>query len=214
MSIFSLVKENVSARQVAEYYGLTINRNGMACCPFHNDKMPSMKLNERFYCFGCGEKGDAVDYVAKYFSLSPKKAAQKICEDFGLAEESRGPTSVIETAQINFDARTSWRIEQYVYRILSEYHHCLQKWKKEYAPRSPDEEWHPYFVEALHETDRIAYLLDTMLEGNAHDRTFLVSTYGKELLVIEKRLREIKQNRNREVDRSKQRVKKKSDRCR
>ena len=130
MSIFSLVKENVSARQVAEYYGLTINRNGMACCPFHNDNMPSMKLNERFYCFGCGEKGDAVDYVAKYFSLSPKKAAQKICEDFGLAEESRGPTSVIETAQINFDARTSWRIEQYVYRILSEYYHCLQKKEK------------------------------------------------------------------------------------
>ena len=90
----------------------------------------------------------------------------------------------------------------------------LQKWKKEYAPRSPDEELHPYFLEALHETDRIAYLLDTMLEGNSHDRAFLVSTYGKELLVIEKRLREIKQNRNREVDRSKQRVKKKSDRCR
>ena len=69
MNVFSLVKENVSARQVAEYYGLAINRNGMACCPFHNDKMPSMKLNERFYCFGCGEKGDAVDSVAKYFSL-------------------------------------------------------------------------------------------------------------------------------------------------
>ena len=213
MSIFSLVKENVSARQVAEYYGLTINRNGMACCPFHNDKTPSMKLNERFYCFGCGEKGDAVDFVAKYFSLSPRKAAQRICEDFGLAEEPRGPTSMIEPAQTNFDAWTSWRIEQYVYRILSEYYHCLQKWKKEYAPRSPDEELHPYFLEALHETDRIAYLLDTMLEGNAHDRAFLVSTYGKELLVIEKRLREIKQRKNREVE-SKQRVKKKSDRCR
>ena len=56
----------------------------MACCPFHNDKSPSMKIGDRYFCFGCGEKGDAVDFVSKYFGLSVRDAAIKICEDFGL----------------------------------------------------------------------------------------------------------------------------------
>lgn len=43
-----------------------------------------MKLDKRFYCFGCGEKGDAVDFVAKYFDLGLKDAAIKICSDFGI----------------------------------------------------------------------------------------------------------------------------------
>ena len=44
-----------------------------------------MKIDKRYYCFGCEEKGDAVDYVAKMFGLSLKDAAIKICEDFGLS---------------------------------------------------------------------------------------------------------------------------------
>ena len=52
MDIFATVKEALTIRQAAEHYGLHANRNGMACCPFHEDRHPSMKLNERyFYCF-------------------------------------------------------------------------------------------------------------------------------------------------------------------
>ena len=54
MNVFEVVKENVTARQAAEAYGLKVGRTGMACCPFHLDKSPSMKLDERYYCFGCG----------------------------------------------------------------------------------------------------------------------------------------------------------------
>lgn len=60
MNVFEVVKENVTARQAAEAYGLKVGRTGMACCPFHSDKSPSMKLDERYYCFGCGVTGDAV----------------------------------------------------------------------------------------------------------------------------------------------------------
>ena len=56
MNVFEVVKENVTARQAAEAYGLKVGRTGMACCPFHSDKSPSMKLDERYYCFGCGRK--------------------------------------------------------------------------------------------------------------------------------------------------------------
>lgn len=38
----------------------------MAVCPFHNEKTPSMYLrNNFFYCFGCGEKGNTIDFIRK-----------------------------------------------------------------------------------------------------------------------------------------------------
>lgn len=88
MNIFEEVKARVSAKRVAEYYGLKMNRNGMACCPFHDDKHPSMRIDENhFYCFGCGEHGDAIAFVAKSFGLSQYAAALKINEDFCLGIE-------------------------------------------------------------------------------------------------------------------------------
>lgn len=88
MNIFEEVKARLSAKKVAEYYGLKMNRNGMACCPFHDDKHPSMKIDENhFYCFGCGEHGDAIAFVAKSFGLSQYAAALKINEDFCLGIE-------------------------------------------------------------------------------------------------------------------------------
>lgn len=71
MNIFETVKAAVTVRQAAEHYGLKINRSGMICCPFHDDRHPSLKLNEDyFYCFGCGAKGDVIDFVARLLDLS------------------------------------------------------------------------------------------------------------------------------------------------
>ena len=70
MNIFQEVKARVTARQEAERYGLKVSRNGMACCPFHNDKHPSMKIDQNYYCLACGAKGDAISYVAERFGLS------------------------------------------------------------------------------------------------------------------------------------------------
>ena len=48
MNVFEAVKQSVTTRQAAEHYGIRVGRNGMACCPFHNDKTPSMKLDRRY----------------------------------------------------------------------------------------------------------------------------------------------------------------------
>ena len=78
-NVFEAVKQSVSTRDAAAFYGIEVKRNGMACCPFHDDKNPSMKLNEEyFYCFGCGATGDVIDFTAKLFDLSPKEAAEKL----------------------------------------------------------------------------------------------------------------------------------------
>ena len=77
MTLFELVKQNICVPDAAEHYGLQVNRNGMCSCPFHEDRHPSMKLNERyFYCFGCGATGDVIDLVARLFGLSSFEAAQ------------------------------------------------------------------------------------------------------------------------------------------
>ena len=44
MNLFEAVKESVTTRQAAQKYGIKVGRNGMACCPFHDDKHPSMKV--------------------------------------------------------------------------------------------------------------------------------------------------------------------------
>ena len=76
MNVFEAVRENgITARQAAEHCGIKINRSGMAVCPFHKDKNPSMKIDRRYYCFGCGEKGDAIDFVAKFYGIGKKAAA-------------------------------------------------------------------------------------------------------------------------------------------
>lgn len=192
MNMFEAVRVNVTAREVAEHYGLKVNRNKMACCPFHSDRTPSMKIDRRYYCFGCGEKGDAVDYVAKLFGISLKDAAIKICEDFGLSYE-KGKVRYQPRAKPIKPMKSQKQIfrekECRIYRVLSDYYHLLIEWKSKYKPKSPDEEWHPYFIEALQNLDQVEYQLDTILTGNLSDRAFLIKDCERKVTEIEERIR-------------------------
>ena len=53
MNVFEAVKQSVTTRQAALVYGISVGRNGMVCCPFHDDRHPSMKVDRRFHCFAC-----------------------------------------------------------------------------------------------------------------------------------------------------------------
>ena len=67
-------------------YGVELRRQGQkywAVCPFHGDKSPSMTVSEhrgkwRFYCFGCGEHGDGLDFVMKKTGCSFPDAKTKL----------------------------------------------------------------------------------------------------------------------------------------
>ena len=91
MNVFEAVKQSATTRQAAEHYGIHVNRNGMACCPFHNDKTPSMKLDRRYHCFGCGADGDVIDFAATLYGLGKKEAAVQLAQDFGLSYEDWKP---------------------------------------------------------------------------------------------------------------------------
>ena len=141
MNVFEVVKENVTARQAAEAYGLKVGRTGMACCPFHSDKSPSMKLDERYYCFGCGATGDAVDLTAKLFGIGLREAAVKLAEDFGLNYDSRQKPSVRPRIREPTPEQKYQKGENHCYKVLTDYFHLLREWEKKYAPKQPDEEW-------------------------------------------------------------------------
>ncbi len=99
MNVFEAVKQSVTTRQAAEHYGIRVGRNGMACCPFHNDKTPSMKLDRRYHCFGCGADGDVIDFAAALYGLGKKEAAVQLAQDFGLSYEDWKPPGKVKKAQ-------------------------------------------------------------------------------------------------------------------
>jgi len=143
--VFDKVKGNVSAYQAAQKYGLQINRHGLACCPFHADKTPSLKVDTRFYCFGCHVTGDAVDLTAKLLNVPLKKAAEQIVQDFGL--ESKGIKHTPNAAE-------KWQGIREIRDRIKVYIGLLEKQKERHAPGDRDSEWETDFVEAL---KRIAY---------------------------------------------------------
>ncbi len=125
MSPFETVKQNTSARQVAEFYGTKVNKNGMCQCPFHSDKTPSMKIDNRFYCFGCNETGDAVDYVSRLFGIRLREAAIKICEDLSLeydkTVQKTKPVSKPLRPQKS-EAQIFAEAQKNIFKVLSDFH--------------------------------------------------------------------------------------------
>ena len=161
-NVFEAVKQSVSTREAAEFYGIKVSRTGMACCPFHDDKNPSMKVDQRFHCFGCGADGDVIDFTAKLFNLSPKEAAEKLAQDFGLIYDSQAPPRRRYVRQKN-EAQKFREDRQRCYRVLSDYYYLLKKWEADCSPSTPEEEPHPRFAEAIQKKAYVEYLLDLFL---------------------------------------------------
>ena len=167
MNQFERVKAAVTLRQAAETYGLTVSRNGMTCCPFHEDKHPSLKLNEDyFFCFGCGASGDVIDFTARLFGISPKDATEKLAADFGISVDAK-PVAV---------RRNPSRLEELrCRRALTDYLHLLKEWKTQYAPKTPEDSLDDRFVESCQQYDRIAGLLEMLDEASSTQRSHTVS---------------------------------------
>ena len=139
MDLFTQVKMAVSVKEAAEYYGLEVKRGSMVCCPFHNDRTPSMKLNEDyFYCFGCGATGDVIDLVAKLFNLSSYDAAKKLADDFGIDPDKPPAAAALRKTKYPL-AKTFQNETLHCQRILCDYLHLLAHWKVQYAPKTPEE---------------------------------------------------------------------------
>lgn len=175
----------------------------MVCCPFHNDRHPSMKVDKGFYCFGCGEKGDVIHFIEKLYGISPYEAAKKLAEDFHIPIEIGKEKSKRSVKKMTLKKKSPYQLmqefekwEKYCIRTLSEYLHLLDEWKQQYAPRDFEEEWKEEFVEACKDREQISYYLDILLDGELGDRIEFLRDKGEEVKRIEKRMEEYRRKNN------------------
>ena len=175
MNLFEIVKYSVSCREAAERYGVEVNHYGMALCPFHNDRHPSLYVaDDHYYCFACGEHGDVIDFVSKLFQLSLYDAAQKLAADFHLTPDKPPSAAALHAKRIQAEAQLLRENERLCFSVLSDYARVLRRWKVQYAPQSSEEAPDARFVEACHRLDETEYYLDILTSGDSHERSEVI----------------------------------------
>ena len=200
MNIFQLVKKSVTARQAAERYGLKVNRNGMACCPFHQDRHPSMKVDQGFCCFACGAKGDVITFTGKLFGMSPYEAAKKLITDFNLPiplkeqksvqNKSRDREGKKVQSRYHFSVKSkvkTWK--NHAVKVLTDYMSWIRFWKQFYGS-GPEPFEQECFLEALDNERKINDYLDILLTGDGEEIAEFFIYKRKEVEKIEQRMEE------------------------
>ena len=206
MGLFDEVKQNVTVRQAAEMYGLKPNRSGLIRCIFHNDKSPSMKVDRRYYCFGCGCTGDAIDFTAQLFGLGLRDAAMKLADDFGINYSARGRDSLPSRSNILVRKPEPTPEEQWEKEYMRclkaylDYRIMLLEWKEKYRPKTRTEEWNDRFTTALRELVIVNYYLDTLLFGEPADKETIVREKREEIENIERKCKRYFNERGKRFD--------------
>ena len=158
--MFQKIKQHVTARQAAEHYGMKVSSRGMACCPFHDDRHPSLKVDEIYYCFGCGAHGDAVDYTARLFGLTQYEAACKVVGDFGLPVETHSAGT-----SISRETKHRWRCEQ-------------QKRDREKRIKERFHRWRMKKIDSLKQAEQTIEEVKASFTGATPETVFLSKEYA------------------------------------
>lgn len=112
-NIFSMeiteIKSRLSIAAVLAHYGIKADKNARICCPFHDDKTPSMQVYEKtgtVYCFSgnCKTHGkalDVIDFILHKEGINKHEALKKATE---LIE---GTPQVLPTARQTVEATST-----------------------------------------------------------------------------------------------------------
>ena len=175
MNVFGTVKTSINTREAAERYGVEVNRHGKALCPFHNDRNPSLFVDDdHYHCFACGEHGDVIDLTAKLFGLKLYEAAQKLAYDFGITQDKPPTKAMQEKQNRKSEAQRLRENEKLCFSALMAYMKFLQEWKVLYAPRTPEDDVDSRFSEACHWLPYVEYLVDLLIMGDSYERTEVI----------------------------------------
>lgn len=151
------IRRLVDVRELAARRGFTPNRRGEICCPFHNEKTPSLHLwEDHWYCFGCKRGGSAIDFVMELDHLSFQAACQKLDAMFSLGLYEDLSPLVSRALHIRSDKAQAKRQEhtRTVEELENQYWKEFDVWRaleltiQARAPSAPDE-ISPEYAEAL-----------------------------------------------------------------
>lgn len=175
MNVFGTVKTSINTREAAARYGVEVNRHGKALCPFHNDRNPSLFVDDdHYHCYACGEHGDVIDFTAKLFGLKLYEAAQKLAYDFGITQDKPPTKEMQEKQNRKSEAQRLRENEKLCFSALMAYMKFLQEWKVLYAPRTPEDDVDSRFSEACHWLPYVEYLVDLLIMGDSYERTEVI----------------------------------------
>ena len=173
MSRIETIKACVKPADAAKKYGLVVTQYGMTNCPFHNDRRPSMKLyDDHFYCFACGAHGDVINLTAQLLGVSLKESVPILEADFHIGPEDDPPAVSLREKPHLMQFQKE---EHHCLAALTEYAKLLRDWKRDYAPKSPDDEIEDRYVEACMKLDYIEDLVDCLCEADLEHQIKIVN---------------------------------------
>ncbi len=183
-NIYKDVKEVVSVKDAASFYGIKVNRNGMCICPFHNDRNPSMKVDKRFHCFGCQENGDVIDFVSKLFPLRPIEAAEKIAADFYVPTRNYSnkapddPVNNNTASQISKKSKADDDFRELVdlaIHVVCDFHRYWWKVREAELPLKEDEDYSELFCTANENLIKATEWLRILENGKEDEKNELLN---------------------------------------
>ena len=136
--------------------------------------------DKKYFCFGCGENGDAIDFVAKYYNRSPRETAMQIADEFGIIYDSsvRSPPKPVRREKSPMQILEETKTK--TYRVLSDYLHLLKEWERNFRP--------------VQNREKVEFQLDTLLWGTEDEKEAVIHDLGKGVEDIERRVREYRRN--------------------
>ena len=199
MNIFLEVKEHLTTRQVAEFYGLQVKRNGFACCPFHEEKHPSMKLDRNYHCFGCGVGGDVIDYISRMFGLSQYEAALKLIDEFHLPIQGKVKLDRLQKKQFREVKaeqahlfRIKDRFKKWCNQTIEKLKDCLLEIEQVgifLKDQPPEMVFSEDYATLLHAEPVMEYWLDILCFGSIEEKQELFLKGRKEVEEVAERVR-------------------------
>ena len=188
MTIFEAVRERLDIADVARRYGLELDRHNKARCCFHfPDKHPSLSFKgNRYKCFSCEASGDVISLVQHLMGLKrPIDAVKLLNADYGLGLDLDGKPDRAAQRRHRLDRKTAIEFEAWEWkacRVWGQVCYLLQLWKQNYAPDSPEEEFHPKYVCALKNLGWMDYLFHAVLiDGSVEDKKHFWETYREDV---------------------------------
>lgn len=144
-------------------HGIETNRKGRARCCFHDDNRPSMAVfDDHVHCYACGAHADVIALAAQLYCVDNCEAIRITAELAGIAaiDNTREYQEKADMIRQKADERkqTINALNTSYYKLLAEFAR-LERNKTEYAPRSPDTDLHPLFVEAITRIEFVWYAL-------------------------------------------------------
>ena len=196
------VAEKSDMTEVISTYYAEPNKAHKICCPFHDEKTPSLHIYKKtntFHCFGCQKSGDSVRFVSEYFNISAFQAAKKINTDFGLnirpPTETKGENPVSEPKERPLTEHEKnlqtdeWALQQH--DILLDYFRLLKEYSQE-TPKDNEINWR--FSAFLDDFGTVEFLLESLLDK--HKRRIMYENWQP---TIQRMINNFTENIKREV---------------